>query len=305
MMRETILFSFPSISLAPPLSTSSQGLLVLTSSSQPTDFDNDIYLRLQHTPDNEKQSHKTDCLIEAWRELRKISPREFILATEFGDLTITFPELHHLIPQSDSRIDLPAEAKRGMTWEAIVRSFETEVDRFVSYTKNEYSLINSPFGDGGEKNGKAREAGYAGESAGIKPYDPSTFSSTYGDEKRGMGRLVLVDEENGSEVGETQVNSIGVVPGSKGAFFAPRNESGLRLRGGDDGDVDEDDEDDDTTQWTDDLEVLDPVEITFPENGESGPVTVSAPESTLYVTISVAVPVSFAALPSHIFDAAH
>jgi hypothetical protein len=290
MMRESVLFSFPSVSLAPPLSTSAPGLLVLTSSSQPTDIDPsryDIYLRLQHTPDNEKASHPTDCLVEAWRELRKTSPCEFVLATEFGDLTITFPELHHLIPQSDSRIDLPAEAKHGMTWEAIVRSFESEVDRFVSYKKNSYSLINSPFGDekgsSDTSKAKAKEAGYAygggGESAtAIKPYNPSTFSPS--DEKRGGGRLVLVDEENGNEVGETQVNSVGVVPGSKGAFSrnASEIEGSMRLRGGDDGNSDDDDDEDDTTTQLTDLEVLDPVEITFPENGESGTVMVSTLE---------------------------
>lgn len=228
-MRENIVFTFPRISVAAPHSASAVGLLLLSSSVQKVDYmREDIYLRLRHTPDNEKESHPLDVLVEAWRELRKISPREFVLATEFGDITISFPELHHLIPQSDARIDLPMEVKAGMTWEVIVREFEVEVDRFVSYKKNTYSLLDAPFGVRSEK---AREA------EGIKPYNPGKYPN----EKAGGsgmpgGRLVLVDEENGAELGEVggmQVATVGVKPGSK-----------------------------------------DPVEITFPQEGENGPVTV-------------------------------
>lgn len=226
MTGEPVLFSFPSVSLAPPHSHSAPGLLVLSSSQQPTDFDPsrfDVFLRVQHTPDSAKSSHPTDVLIEAWRELRKVSPREFTLSSEFGEITIIFPELHHLIPQNDARVEIPPEVRCTMTWEAIVREFETEIDRFVSYKKNSYSLLDSPFG------------GYAAfeKETGIKKYDPSIYSR---DEKDSGGRLVLVDEENGDEVGEVggkQVSSVGVVPGSK-----------------------------------------DPVEITFPPEGETGPITV-------------------------------
>ncbi|KAA8904186.1 senescence-associated protein-domain-containing protein [Sphaerosporella brunnea] len=225
MTGEPVLFSFPSVSLAPPHSHSAPGLLVLSSSQQPTDFDPsrfDVFLRVQHTPDSAKSSHPTDVLIEAWRELRKVSPREFTLSSEFGEITIIFPELHHLIPQNDARVEIPPEVRCTMTWEAIVREFETEIDRFVSYKKNSYSLLDSPFG------------GYAAfeKETGIKKYDPSIYSR---DEKDSGGRLVLVDEENGDEVGEVggkQVSSVGVVPGSK-----------------------------------------DPVEITFPPEGETGPIT--------------------------------
>ncbi|KAI5842840.1 senescence-associated protein-domain-containing protein [Tricharina praecox] len=230
-MRENIIFTFPGISVTAPHSTSAVGLLILSSSSQQIDYAparEDIYLRLRHTPDSEKGSDALDVLIEAWRELRKTSPREFVLATEFGDITISFPELHHLIPQNDTRIDLPLEAKAGMTWEVIVREFEAEVDRFVSYRKNSYSLLDAPFG---AQSGKAREA------EGIKPYNPGAYPNEKAGGSGGSGgRLVLVDEENGAEVGEVggmQVATIDVVPGSK-----------------------------------------DPVEITFPTEGESGPVTV-------------------------------
>jgi spartin len=221
-MAETVFFSFPAISLAPPHSASSVGLLVLSSSAQPTTFDatkQDVFLRVQHTPDSLKNSHPTDVLIEAWRSLRKVSPREFVLSSEFGELVITFPELHHLLPQNDPRIEIPPEVRCTMTWEAIVREFETEIDRFVAYEKNEYSLLDEPF-----------------SAKGIAKYDPSVYGR---DEKAQIGgRVVLVDEENGDEVGEVggmQVSSIGVVPGSK-----------------------------------------DPVEITFPTEGETGPVTVSS-----------------------------
>jgi hypothetical protein len=229
MAHETILFSFPSVSLAPPHSPNSIGLLVLSSSQQPTPFDpsrHDAFLRVQHTPDSLKTSHPTDVLIEAWRTLRKVSPREFVLASEFGELVITFPELHHLLPQNDARIEIPREVRCTMTWEAIVRSFETEIDRFVTYEKNEYSLLDEPF-----------------SQKGVPKYDPSAYGRPE-DEKQQGGRVILVDEENGDEVGEVgglNVSSIGVVPGSK-----------------------------------------DPVEITFPTEGETGPVTVSSPPHPQY-----------------------
>lgn len=236
-MGESVLFSFPSISLAAPHSPSVVGFLVLTSHRQPADFDpsrTDIYLRLQHTPEA-SGSPSIDVLIEAWRELRKSAPNTFILSCEFGDLTITFPELHHAIPQDDARIDLdlPAEVKREMTWESIVREFESEIDRFVSYRKNDYSLIDAPFSTekSTEKGGttasaKAIEAGYASGPVGyasgpsgssstdIQPYNPSS----YVDEKSTGGRVVLIDEENGAEVGQvggSQVNTQGIVAGSK------------------------------------------------------------------------------------------
>lgn len=257
MGRDNVLFTFPSVSLAHPHASSASGFLVLSSSSRPTEHDprsRETHLRLQHTP--ESKGNSTDVEIEAWRELRKISPREFVLGTEFGDLSIKFPELHHLIPQNDARIDLPTEVKREMTWEGIVREFESEVDHFVSYKKNTYSLIDSPFSGtaaASEKGGMEKSRGYesgkhhgyeSGKSHGynsekghgyesekgkridndraLQAYDPSNFRA--GDEKRGGGRLVLVDEENGHEVGEvrgSQVDSIGVVPGSKGQIRPP------------------------------------------------------------------------------------
>lgn len=252
-MAEAVLFSFPSIGLAPPHSPSAPGQLVLTSSSQPAKFDpshHDVYLRIQHTPEPASRAQVTDCLIEAWRELRKTSPTEFVLASEFGDLTISFPSLHMLIPQAPAgdaaaALDdgLPAAARRGMTWELVVQAFECEVDRFVRFRKNSYSLVGSPFSPAGldplaDKSAaaaKAREAGYAAPSyaAPIKPYDPSSYPSA-ADEKRssatdekrsstaGGGRLVLVDEADGREVGETHVNAVGVVPGSKGLSFPLR-----------------------------------------------------------------------------------
>jgi spartin len=255
-MTETVLFSFPGITLTAPHSTPSTGFLVLTSSSQPTDWDPshyDTYLRLQHTPDHTSVSHPTDVLIEAWRELSKTSARKFTLASEFGDVLISFPQLHQRIPQDDARIDLPSEARREMTWETIIREFEGEVDRFVSYRKNGYSLIDSPFTYSGNNKdsspSKAAEAGYLKE---IKPYDPRD----YADEKAAGGRLVLVDEENGSEVGEVggmKVHPIDVVPGSKGtSHIPPQPYQSTNLP----------------------PPVSDPVEITFPDNGETGAVTV-------------------------------
>jgi spartin len=224
-MKETLLFSFPGISVSTPHTPPSTGFLVLSSCPQLTDIDPtrpDVFLRLQHTPDNTTSASPIDVLIEAWRDLHKTSPHEFILSTDFGDLTIAFSDLHHTIPQSDARIDLPAEVIREMKWEDIVREFETEIDRFVSYIKNNYSLISSPFGD----------VGSSSSAAAHTSYDPSSYS----DEKKGSGRVVLVDEENGSEVGEVggcHVNADGIVPGRK-----------------------------------------DPVEIIFPENGENGTIMV-------------------------------
>ncbi|KAI5781500.1 senescence-associated protein-domain-containing protein [Geopyxis carbonaria] len=235
-MSETVLFSFPAVGLALTGSgddTPAPGFLVLTSSSQPTEFDPsryDVYLRLQHTPEGpatSQTSHPIDVLIEAWRELRKISPTTFILATSFGELTLEFPDLHTLIPQSDARVDVPAEVKSLMTWEGIVREFENEIDRFVSYRKNSYSLVEGagkqgydfPPEKGGVAGEKAKEAGYAAAApayageASTAQYNPATYS----DEKK-TGRVVLIDEENGNEVGEMgglTVQTQGIMPGSK------------------------------------------------------------------------------------------
>ena len=237
-MTETILFSFPDVSLFHDPSDnpeSSTGLLTLSSASQPTDFDPsryDTFLRIQHTPDSPKRP-PTDTLVEAFRTLHKTSPTCFTLESSFGDLTIVFPDLHQLIPQDDVRLDIPADVRATMTWDTVVAEFEAEIDRFVSYQKNQFSM--SEGGGLSSDSKKAEEAGFASKKAyqeaeGIRPYVPGVKSG-----RENAGRVVLVDEENGEEVGEVGgmlVQTQNITAGSK-----------------------------------------DPVEITLPENG-TGPVLV-------------------------------
>ncbi|CCX30887.1 Similar to hypothetical protein [Tuber melanosporum Mel28]; acc. no. XP_002840452 [Pyronema omphalodes CBS 100304] len=224
-LREQVLFSFPSIALAQPHSAASVGYLVLSKTASCPEL-----LRVQHTPDNTTSAHSTDCIVYREQKLQKVSPREYTLETEFGELTITFPELHHLIPQDDARIEIDNEVKKGITWEMIVRDFEKDINDWVTFEKNSYSLISSPFSGETSKGGKGQAdymnaiqgPSYNGGSSSSwhdnVPYDPRDFnggsSTGYPDEKKNGGRLVLVDEDNGREIGETPMTAIDIIPGS-------------------------------------------------------------------------------------------
>lgn len=182
-----------------------------------------------------------DVLVEAWRELQKTSPSTFILNTSFGDVHIGFPELGEKLTGEALQT---VGGLEGVTWESVVAEFESEIDRFVSYRKNNWSLIDGPGGiiADGEKGGMGKAAGNVG-------YNPSA----YGDEKRGHGkefeggssssgaygndgRIVLIDEENGNEVGEVGgmgVQTDGIKPGSKGSSWVSlcfRANSSCRMR---------------------------------------------------------------------------
>jgi hypothetical protein len=227
-LHEQVLFSFPSIALAQPHSAASVGYLVLSKTASCPEL-----LRVQHTPDDTTSAHSTDCIVYREQKLQKVSPREYTLETEFGELTITFPELHHLIPQEDARIEIDNEVKKGITWEMIVRDFEKDINGWVTFEKNSYSLISSPFAGETSKGGNGKGKGdymnaiqgpsyNGGSSSGWHdnvPYDPRDFngsSTGYPDEKKNGGRLVLVDEDNGREIGETPMTAIDIIPGSHG-----------------------------------------------------------------------------------------
>lgn len=253
-MTETdrILFTFPSITVSLlPTSPQSTHLLEPTTaplllSTHTSPHDNDLYLRLRHS--------SLDVLIEASRELHKTSPSTFILDSAYGEINIGFPELHEKLTGEalEAVIGGPGGGAAqgglgeevGLTWEFVVAEFENEIDRFVSYGKNRWSLIDGP-GVWGERNvgydptsygsssSKAQEAGYGGESskareAGYYDAPPAAGPSGSGNhgypaDRKGEGRVVLVDEENGSEVGEVggmgMIVSEGVKPGSKGLFL--------------------------------------------------------------------------------------
>ncbi|KAI5819572.1 senescence-associated protein-domain-containing protein [Pyronema omphalodes] len=221
-LQEQVLFSFPSIALAQPHSAAAVGYLVLSKTSSCPEL-----LRVQHTPDDTTAAHSTDCIVYREQKLQKVSPREYTLETEFGELTITFPELHHLIPQEDARIEIDNEVKKGITWEMIVRDFEKDINSWVTFEKNSYSLISSPFAGESSKGGKGdymnaiQGPSYNGGSSSSwhdnVPYDPRDFNGSttgYPDEKKNGGRLVLVDEDNGREIGETPMTAIDIIPGS-------------------------------------------------------------------------------------------
>ncbi|TGZ77047.1 hypothetical protein EX30DRAFT_344422 [Ascodesmis nigricans] len=231
--QENILFSFPGVTLSLVDNTPETGYLTLSSYPQPTDFDPsrfDIFLRLQHS--------SVDVLVEAWRELQKTSPSTFTLSSNFGDVHIGFPELGDALTGEALQA---VGGLEGLTWESVVAEFESEIDRFVSYRKNQWSLIDGPGGvvADGEKGamGKAVNVGYnpgafgdekKAHGLGIETSSAAGSSSGWA---RNDGRLVLVDEENGNEVGEVggmNVQSEGIKPGSKDPVdvYMPTNGNG-------------------------------------------------------------------------------
>jgi len=235
-MSDPVLFAFPGVKILQPdekPGAASPGFLLLMAENVPAEWDpsrTDLFLRLQFTPDS-PAAHPIDLLIEASNNLTKLDASTFQLSTSFGQLAIVFPPLVANIPLEDQRIDIPVEVRRGMTWEPIIREFENEIDRFVVYRKNEFSLAEGGglatsasgskggYGYPDEKAGSRSGGEFGGRSispdmTGIKPYDPRDYHGSPSEE----GRLVLVDEENGSEVGEVggmKVHADGVHVGSK------------------------------------------------------------------------------------------
>ncbi|RPA97198.1 hypothetical protein L873DRAFT_1691414 [Choiromyces venosus 120613-1] len=131
-------------------------------------------------------------------------------APEEGALLVIFPSVDQIVPRE--YLEFSAEGvDLQVTWAQVADSFATTINQWIAFSDGEAAVpAYQPSSYATEKG-----AGYGGSSANgaPAPYNPST----YRDEKS-EGRLVLIDEENGHEVGEVggyQVHAIGVQPGSK------------------------------------------------------------------------------------------
>lgn len=265
---DNLLFTFPGIRvLLPNKPTPSQqpGLLILLREDVPTSIGTDQFLRLQFFCGSELPG--IDVRLGAHQEASKLDPSTFSIATPLGPMKVIFPPVHAFVPQDDPRIDIPPSERATTKWQNVVDTFEVEIERWLTYRKdqNDRAAGSHPGYPGEKGNGslaRSMTTPVVGTSNGYAAYNPSTFS----DKNSGGGRLVLIDEENGSEVGEVggyQVRTIDVTPGSKGGF-SHRGLVGTR------------------TDIT-----IDPVEIELPQNGE-GLVTVShyPPSKTVCAMVS-------------------
>lgn len=138
-------------------------------------------------------------------------------------MKVIFPPVHAFVPQDDPRIDIPPSERATTKWQNVVDTFEVEIERWLTYRKDQNDRAAGPrSGYPDEKSSaslaRSMTTPVGGAGSGYAAYNPSTFSEKNG----GGGRLVLIDEENGSEVGEVggyQVRTIDVTPGSKGREF--------------------------------------------------------------------------------------
>lgn len=224
-----VLFTFPGIRVLLPNKTTSShepGLLILLREDVPTGRGTDEFLRLQFFCGSEYP--EIDVQLDAHQEATKLDPSTFSIESPNGALKVIFPPVGTLVPQDDPRIDIPPSEKATTTWQDVVNTFEVEIDRWLTYKKERNEKVSGFGSSAGYSSGYPHEkpggalvrsmTTPAGSSSNnFAPYDPSSFS-----DKKEEGRLVLIDEENGSEVGEVggyQVHTIGVTPGSKGEIL--------------------------------------------------------------------------------------
>lgn len=161
-----------------------------------------------------------------------VSDRTTVLRESVGSFII--PELNYRIqfPQEyvrnwddplprDLDDQLGHDQSDGVrTWQELEDHFMIIIREYMGFMGNVHPITSKGDLSGypQEKSGAAtaaytRQVGSGPASGSFPEYDLSTYSN--GKE----GRLVLIDEENGSEIGEIsgyQVQTIGVQPGSKG-----------------------------------------------------------------------------------------
>lgn len=215
-----LLFTFPGIHVLLPHQTplsNESGLLILLREDVPTNNGTDQFLRLQFF--RQEKYPDIDVRLGAHQKASKLDLSTFSIDSSQGVLKVIFPPVHTFLPQNDPRIDIPPSERATTTWQNVVDTFEVEIERWLTYSKDQNvgaTGSHSGYPDDKPSGPLARSMTTpAGASTNnFAPYNPSTFSGN-----DGGGRLVLIDEENGSEVGEVggyQVRTVGVVPGSKG-----------------------------------------------------------------------------------------
>lgn len=216
-----LLFTFPGIHVLLPHQTplsNEPGLLILLREDVPTNNGTDQFLRLQFF--RQAKYPDIDVRLGAHQKASKLDPSTFSIDSSQGVLKVIFPPVHTFLPQNDPRIDIPPSERATTTWQNVVDTFEVEIERWLTYRKDQNdgatgSRSGYPDGKASGPLARSMTAPNGASSNNFAPYNPSTFS---GNEGSG-GRLVLIDEENGNEVGEVggyQVRTVGVIPGSKG-----------------------------------------------------------------------------------------
>ena len=148
------------------------------------------------------------------QKAERLDPCTFTIelrAPEEGAMLVIFPPADQIVPRE--YLEFSAEGvDLQVTWAQVADSFATTINQWIAFSDGGAPIpAYQPSSYASEKG-----AGY-GSSSAIEP--PAPYNpSAYRDEKS-QGRLVLIDEENGHEVGEVggyQVHAVGVQPGSKG-----------------------------------------------------------------------------------------
>jgi spartin len=136
-------------------------------------------------------------------------------APENGSLLVFFPQADTPVPREylDLDVGTPDGVDLQVTWLQVADSFATTINQWIAFSEGDTSApaYQSTYPD---EKGVRSVSGARSSSGAHATYDPSTFQN-----KKSEGRLVLIDEANGHEVGEVggyQVHAIGVQPGSKG-----------------------------------------------------------------------------------------
>ncbi|KAL7266167.1 hypothetical protein RUND412_011296 [Rhizina undulata] len=215
------LFSFPSIRVfpfsAPPTNNPPPvGYLSLSSAVVENDFKQiDVFLRLEFTPDfPSPQYPPIDVLLEAWRDAYRLDTSTFVVDSSVGQLKIQFPPLQTAIPSDDDRIDIPKDVRASIKWADVAEEFEMEFRRWTTYRQVEDGQLSLK-----KDHIPAAVGGAAAAYADPPKYNPADYANGSAPAAAsGRGRLVLVDEEDGSEIGEIggyQMQLSGIHAGSK------------------------------------------------------------------------------------------
>ncbi|KAG0134776.1 senescence-associated protein-domain-containing protein [Tuber indicum] len=216
MSSLTSIFSFKGVQIIKPSHPNQvTGTLTLSRErqfAQPTvGIPEDEFLRIKFV--SSSGITELDTRLYGEQRAERLDPSTFTIelrAPEEGALLIIFPSPDQIVPRE--YLEFGAEGvDLQVTWAQVADSFAATINQWIAFSDGETPLpAYQPSSYANEKG-----TGYGGSSASAAPapYDPRI----YRDEKS-QGRLVLIDEENGHEVGEVggyQVHAIGVQPGSK------------------------------------------------------------------------------------------
>ncbi|PWW80124.1 hypothetical protein C7212DRAFT_340670 [Tuber magnatum] len=216
MSSLTSIFSFKGVQIIKPSHPSQvTGLLTLSRERQfaqpAVGIPEDEFLHIKFV--SSSGTTELDTRLYGEQRAERLDPCTFTVelgAPEEGALLVIFPPADQIVPREYLEFNAEGVDLR-VTWAQVADSFATTVNQWIAFSDGEAALpAHQPSSYASEKG-----AGYGGSSASgaHPPYDPSA----YRDEKS-QGRLVLVDEANGREVGEvdgSRLHAVGVQTGSK------------------------------------------------------------------------------------------